>query len=56
MKLKNIVLSFVLGGLTLSCTNDFDEINTNPNTIEKLTPGYQFGYIQLKYSHLLKHI
>ena len=50
MKIKNIVLSFVFGGLTLSCTNDFDEINTNPNTIEKLTPGYQFGYIQLKYS------
>lgn len=50
MKIKNILLAFMFGGLALSCTNEFDEINENPNTIEKLTPGYQFGYVQLKYS------
>ena len=42
--LKNILVAgAVLVGAT-SCTSDFEEINTNPNSAEALTPA-QFFHI-----------
>lgn len=40
--MKKILFGFmavVAIGLTPSCTKDFDEINTNPNLIDRVTPG-----------------
>ena len=38
-RLKNIVIVLLLGSLSFSCTKDFEEINTDPNKIEKISPG-----------------
>lgn len=50
MKKLNILL-FIAGILmTTACTDEFDSINDNPNRVEELEPGFQFGKIQLMYA------
>jgi len=36
---KAFIVLALLNGLSFSCTDQFDEINTNPNLIEKISPG-----------------
>ncbi|AKD03291.1 SusD/RagB family nutrient-binding outer membrane lipoprotein [Pontibacter korlensis] len=36
---KFLVLLVALGSVTVSCTDDFEEINLDPNRIEKISPG-----------------
>ena len=50
MKLKSIIrllsLGAVIGSVTVGCTNDFEEINTNPNN---MTEGMATPYNMLEY-------
>ncbi|MFD1772025.1 SusD/RagB family nutrient-binding outer membrane lipoprotein [Sphingobacterium suaedae] len=41
MKIKHINVALLLAGATMwsGCTKDFNELNTNPNDIETVTPG-----------------
>ncbi|MBI9061010.1 MAG: SusD/RagB family nutrient-binding outer membrane lipoprotein [Marinilabiliaceae bacterium] len=50
MKKLNILLFIATLGVFTSCTDDFENINKNPNKIESLDPGYQFGNVQLNYA------
>ncbi|MDC1105541.1 SusD/RagB family nutrient-binding outer membrane lipoprotein [Prolixibacteraceae bacterium] len=50
MKRLNIYIIAMIVGLLSSCTNDFESINTNPNTTNEINPGYQFVGIQLSYA------
>lgn len=36
---KNIFSVVLLASLSFSCTKDFEEVNTDPNKIEKISPG-----------------
>ncbi len=36
---KNIVTGILLASLSFACTKDFEEVNTDPNRIEKISPG-----------------
>ncbi len=38
-RLKNICVVVMLTTLSLACTKDFEEVNTDPNKIEKISPG-----------------
>ncbi len=40
------ITGLLLGGMS-SCTKDFEEINTNPNVVEKPNPNYIFSKAQL---------
>ncbi|WP_114777469.1 SusD/RagB family nutrient-binding outer membrane lipoprotein [Botryobacter ruber] len=39
LKKKIVVLMVALSCVSVSCTDDFEEINTDPNRIEKISPG-----------------
>ncbi len=50
MKKLNIILFVAVLTLFSACTDQFETINDNPNRVEKLDPGFQFGKIQLMYA------
>ncbi|TAJ14402.1 SusD/RagB family nutrient-binding outer membrane lipoprotein [Marinilabiliaceae bacterium JC017] len=50
MKKLNILLLAALVGFSAACTDEFEDINKNPNKVEELAPGYQFGGLQLNYA------
>ncbi|QZE14728.1 SusD/RagB family nutrient-binding outer membrane lipoprotein [Halosquirtibacter laminarini] len=50
MKRLSIYIIAMVVGLLSSCTNDFESINSNPNTSNTIDPGYQFVGIQLSYA------
>src|SRR5512145_1559640 len=53
-KMKKIIFFLTLGLLLMiSCTKDFDEINTNPNVAEKVDPDYLFPASVLNTAKLL---
>ncbi|SKC84018.1 SusD/RagB family nutrient-binding outer membrane lipoprotein [Ohtaekwangia koreensis] len=40
MNIKKISIAFILmGAVSFSCTDGFEEVNTDPNKIEKISPG-----------------
>lgn len=45
MNLKNIILFLSIGLLVLSCTDDFEEINTDPDKPTTTDPNYIFNYV-----------
>jgi hypothetical protein len=48
--MKKITILYITGlllGSMSSCTQDFEEINTNPNVVEKPNPNYIFSKAQL---------
>jgi len=49
MKIKNIILIALTGillSLVTSCTKDFEEINTSPNTAPEASPGFLLANVQ----------
>jgi len=38
----------ILVGLLVSCTNNFEELNTDPNRPEEITPGVMLGQLQYR--------
>lgn len=47
MRRFSIYFVAVASLIATACTNDFEDINTNPNKIEEIDPGAQFGNVQL---------
>jgi len=50
MKKLNILLLTALIAVFGACTDQFDDINDNPNRVEELNPGFQFAGMQLSYA------
>ncbi len=46
-KLTILYITGILLGSMASCTNDFEEINTNPNSVDKPNPNFVFSKAQL---------
>jgi len=38
-KIKNTIIIILLAGMTISCTQGFEELNENPNLITEVSPG-----------------
>jgi hypothetical protein len=47
-KLYRYTLLLVLSSFLISCTKDFEEINTNPNLPKEITPGVTLGQLQYR--------
>ncbi|MCT4589665.1 MAG: SusD/RagB family nutrient-binding outer membrane lipoprotein [Carboxylicivirga sp.] len=50
MKKLNIYLLGALIAFVSACTDEFESINNNPNRVEEIDPGLQFGGMQLSYA------
>lgn len=48
MKLKNINIAVLLCLALASCTNNFEDINTDPNRPKTVTPGVMLGQLQYR--------
>ena len=60
MKIKHKILGILFTGIFFSCTGDFEEINQDPNRIQKSTPEsfmapaiYNLTSAQMRYGHRL---
>ncbi|MCP4122341.1 MAG: SusD/RagB family nutrient-binding outer membrane lipoprotein [Bacteroidetes bacterium] len=56
MNLKLFIAVGAISLFILSCTKDFDEINSNPNVAEKVEPDYLFPYAISESADLLYRI
>ena len=45
MKIKNILLAIIIGSFIVGCTNNFEEINENPNNPASSDPNYIFTHV-----------
>ena len=46
-KFTILYIAGILLGSMASCTDDFEEINTNPNSVDKPNPNFVFSKAQL---------
>jgi len=46
--MKKYTLFLLLTALLTACTNNFEEINTDPNRPKEITPGVMLGQLQYR--------